>query len=148
MPSLTLHKPLCSETHSDPIVILLCSNTSPALKGRLMVCFVLLFYLSINWSHLWIVYLLKVFFVSLFLLRTPEQAWISGCKERKVWCMAESTLFHQNLSAGCLQGVLLASCWQHQLFFSVIPWPDNNIPAGHLIALLGHGLYYACLMDN
>lgn len=51
-------------------------------------------------------------------------------------------------SAGCLQGVLLASCRQHQLFFSVSPWPDNNIPVGHLIALLGHGLYYACLMDN
>lgn len=51
-------------------------------------------------------------------------------------------------SSGCLQGVLLAFGRQHQLFFGVSPRPGNNIPAGPLIALPGHGLYYACLMNN
>ena len=101
-----------------------------------------------------------LFFVFLMLLlRTPDQTLTSGCvaagevsdkaAEERGRCARKNHLAPPELpSAGCLQGVLLASCPQHQLFFSVSPWPDNNIPAGRLIALLGHGLYYACLMDN
>ncbi len=47
-----------------------------------------------------------------------------------------------------VEGLTRCPCQQHQLFFGVRSWPDKNGTAGPLITLPGHGLYYACLIDN
>lgn len=82
VPSLTHHKKTRFEglASPSPLLSLSCSNTRPALKGKQSVCPGLLFYLWINWSHLWIVCVLPSRFLLFFsfFFRTPDQALTSG----------------------------------------------------------------------
>lgn len=100
--------------------------------------------------------LVECLFALLWLTWTPDQAMTSGCdavegvssetvqQKEKGWWQTQKEKSLSWLLTRCPAGVLptASAVFQRQL------WADNNIPAGRLIALPGHGLYYACLMDN
>lgn len=82
VPSLTRHKKKKRRFERvaarSPLFSLSCSNTRATLKGKQTVCPGLLFYLWINWSHLWIVCLSFFFFFG-----TPDQPLTSGGVSRE-----------------------------------------------------------------